>query len=83
MGEVLQFVRRRNVFGPDMTSVMGEAYDEAMATLCDGAGTGYVIRELVARRIVTMARNGEVDRERLCKTALSGSNRRRFSPPNP
>lgn len=75
MGEVLPFVRRRNVFDPDLTSVMGNAYDEAVATVSESARDELVIRELIAKRIMKTARTGVVDREQLCKSALSGFGR--------
>jgi hypothetical protein len=79
MGEVLPFVRRRqSAFDPDTVSVMGKAYDDAIATLSDNVGAEHHIRELIARRIVKMARSGDVDRERLYKWALSGFDRPRY-----
>lgn len=72
MGQVLQFPRR-SVFCPETIDVMGQAYDEAIANLNQaGAASELFVRELVAKRIIKMARRGEADRERLCKTAISG-----------
>ena len=33
MAQILPFVRRRNVFDPDATLAMGDAYDKAIATI--------------------------------------------------
>jgi hypothetical protein len=72
MGQVLQFPRQ-NAFYPETVNVMGQAYDEAIANLNqEGAASELFVRELVAKRIIKMARRGEADRERLCKSAISG-----------
>jgi len=69
MADILQFRPRLNVFAPEQTSAMGYAYDKAIATLADSE---LVVRELVAKRIVRLARRGECDPEHLCSSALSG-----------
>jgi hypothetical protein len=56
------------VFGPDMTKVMGMAFDAACKHL-DGDGQAKV-KELLAKRILKAARSGERDPERLCAIAL-------------
>jgi len=33
MAQILRFIRRCNVFEPDVTLAMGDAYDKAMATI--------------------------------------------------
>ena len=33
MAQIIPFAHRRNVFGPEDTGVMGDAYDEAALTL--------------------------------------------------
>lgn len=71
MADIIPFPRRVKVFDPDLTTTMGDAYDKAMITLGDGRSE-LVIRELIAKRIVRMAQNGEVDAECLCTSALSG-----------
>jgi hypothetical protein len=74
MGQVLPF-RRQNAFLPETTRTMGEAYDSAMATLQNDAKSELFVRELVAKRIIHAAYVGEVDRERLRQSGLSGHGR--------
>jgi len=77
---ILQFPRRHNVFNPETTIAMGSAYDTAIASLRKEAASELFVRDLVAKRIIKMARRGEVDRERLCKSAISGFVRSRIPP---
>jgi hypothetical protein len=72
MAEILQFPRRLDVFDAETTKAMGDAFDKAIASLHDGAEWEPIVRELVAKRIIKMARRGENDRVRLCTLALSG-----------
>jgi len=71
MAQILRFIRRCNVFEPDVTLAMGDAYDKAMATISTEAQSQFVVRELIARRIIRMAQKGVVDRDQLCVWALS------------
>lgn len=71
MADILQFRPRLTVFAPELTSVMGDAYERAIATLPD-IQTELLLRELVAKRIIRLARRGELDPEHLCSSALSG-----------
>ena len=57
------------VFGPEATAAMGEAFDAACKELRDGQLQ--MVRELVAKRIITAARSGELDPIRLRTAALS------------
>ena len=68
MAQILPFVSRCNVFNPDATLAMGEAYDRAISTNPD-AESQFVVRELIAKRIVRMALKGVVDRDQLCTSA--------------
>ena len=68
MAQILPFVRRCNVFDPDATLVMGEAFDKAMATITAGAQSQFIVRELIAKRIIRMAQ-GAVDRGQLRTSA--------------
>jgi hypothetical protein len=69
MGQILPF-RRCNVFDPDAIWAMGEAYDKAIGTIHTDAQSQFVVRELIAKRIIRMAQKGVVDRDRLCASAL-------------
>jgi hypothetical protein len=71
MADILQFKPRLNVFAPELTSAMADAYDKAIALLPDSEAE-LAVRELVAKRIVRLARRGERDPEHLCSSALSG-----------
>ena len=69
MAQILPFVRRRNAFDPDATWAMGEAYDKAIGTIHPDAEPEFVVRELIAKRIIGIAQKGSVDRDQLCTSA--------------
>jgi hypothetical protein len=69
MAQILPFVRHCKVFGPDATLAMGEAYDKAIGTIHPDAESQFVIRELIAKRIIQMAQKGVVNRDQLCTSA--------------
>jgi hypothetical protein len=46
MAQILPFVRRCKIFGPDATLAMGEAYDKAIGTIHPNAESQFVVREL-------------------------------------
>ncbi|MGN6748352.1 MAG: hypothetical protein ACTHJS_07140 [Xanthobacteraceae bacterium] len=71
MADILQFRPRLSVFAPEQTSAMGNAYDKAIAALAN-TDSELMVRELVAKRIIRLARRGECDSEHLCSSALSG-----------
>ena len=56
-------------FDDTATSAMGEAFDKACKSL-RSFGTDCTVREIIARRIVAVARNGERDPARLHEQAL-------------
>lgn len=72
MADILQFRPRLNMFAPELTAAMGNAYDKAIAALPQTGFEELAVRELVAKRIVRLARRGERDPEYLCSAALSG-----------
>jgi len=69
MAQILPFARRGNVLDPDTTSAMGEAYDKAIGSIHSDAQSQFVVRELIAKRIIRMAQKGAVDRDQLCASA--------------
>jgi hypothetical protein len=71
MAEIIQFRPRLTAFAPELTSAMGDAYDKAIAALPNG-DSGLIVRELLAKRIIRLARRGECDPEHLYSSALSG-----------
>jgi hypothetical protein len=58
-------------FGPHATAAMGEAFDAACKELGE-IGQFKELRELIAARIIAVARTGELDPVRLRTSALSG-----------
>jgi hypothetical protein len=58
-------------FGPQATAAMGEAFDAACKELGE-MGQFKELRELIAARIIAVARTGELDPVRLRTSALSG-----------
>ena len=66
-------------YGPDATRVMGAAFDKAYQSLHDAdkayqslhdAGQPNIVKEVIAKRIISLARNGERDPDRLCDETL-------------
>lgn len=70
MAQILPFALRRSVFDPDATLSMGKAYDKAIATIHPSAETQFVVRELIAKRIIRRAKRGAFNCDQLCKSAL-------------
>ena len=66
VAQILPFIRRSNVFAPDVALAMGEAYDKAIGTVYPDAESRIVVRELIAKRVIRMAQKGVVDRDQLC-----------------
>ena len=60
----------RGAFEPEVTAVMGEAFDAACTELHD-VGERELVRKLVAKRIIAAASGGERDPVRLRTAALS------------
>ena len=54
-------------FDPETATILGAAYDEALARLLDQPD---VVRELVAKRLVALATRGERNIHKLCDEAL-------------
>jgi hypothetical protein len=57
-------------FDSDMVNVLGKAYDSATTALHD-TGQSPVVREVLARRIIEIAKTGERDPQRLSQLALA------------
>jgi len=56
-------------FGPEMTSVMGDAFERATQSLHD-TGQPDLIKEILAKRIIDAVRRGVRDPRDLCLEAL-------------
>jgi hypothetical protein len=68
MAQILP-IRRYKAFDPDATFAMGRAYDKAMGTIHPDAESQFVVRELIAKRIIQIAQKDVVDRDQLCTSA--------------
>ena len=58
-------------FDPETLKLLCDAYDRANKALHD-AGRPNVVNEVMAQRIIALAKQGERDPERLVKGALKG-----------
>jgi hypothetical protein len=66
-------------FGPDAVRAMGAAFDKTCQSLHD-AGQPDVVKEVIAKRIISLARDGERDPDRLCDETLKALGFRRSFP---
>ena len=57
-------------FDTEVTSAMGQAYDKARKLLHD-RGQPAIVNEIIARRIIEIAKTGERDPDKLCERVLS------------
>jgi hypothetical protein len=65
------FLITAGFFGAEALAAMGEAYDAVLEALHD-TGQPKIVREIIAERIIAVARTGERDPVRLRKSALAG-----------
>jgi hypothetical protein len=56
-------------FVPEATRVMGAAFDKVCGSL-QGSGQPSIVKEVIAKRIIDLAREGESDSEQLCAMTL-------------
>ena len=56
-------------FEPDVTRAMGMAFDKVCRFL-DDTGQPGLVREIIAKRIIDLAREGDRDPDHLCDTTL-------------
>ena len=72
MASILPFIRKiGTVFDDQATELMGEAFDDACKELHD-KGQPSIVYEVIAKRIIDAARNGERDLVKLRKIGLAG-----------
>lgn len=57
-------------FDADVTRLLGQAFDQACAELHDN-GQPFVVKEVIAKRIIELASEGERDPVKLSKVALT------------
>jgi hypothetical protein len=68
---ILPFVRKAGtVFDDNATRIMGEAFDSACKELHD-KGQPEIVYEVIAKRIIDAAKNGERDPTQLRKAGLT------------
>jgi hypothetical protein len=71
VASILSFIRKAGtVFDDRITKIMGEAFDSACKELND-AGQPAIVYEVIAKRIIDGAKNGERDPVRLRNAALA------------
>ena len=71
MASILPFVRKAGaVFDDRVTQIMGEAFDDACKELHD-TGQSPIVYEVIAKRIIDAAKDGERDLVRLRKFGLA------------
>jgi hypothetical protein len=68
MPTILPFLEG-TLFPPDVVTIMGDAYDRARRSMHD-TGQPDIVREIIAKRIISMAKEGERDPQKLCEGAL-------------
>ena len=68
MADVLPFFQGA-ASDDDATQVMGKAFDRACQSLHDN-GQPDLVRQIIAKRIIEVARKGERDLDELCARAL-------------
>ena len=57
-------------FDPETVKLLSDAYDKARKLLHDN-GQPYIVNEVIAERIIALAKQGERNPDRLCKGALT------------
>jgi hypothetical protein len=70
VASIQPFIQTQADFDDHATQVMGEAFDAACAHL-DETGLPKIVREIIAKRIIEAAKNGERNPIRLRKLALA------------
>ncbi len=61
---------RAAAFDPETVKALGDAYEKARKSLHD-TGQPPIVREVIAARLVSLAKQGERNADRLCEKALS------------
>jgi hypothetical protein len=58
-------------FPPEVVAILGDAYEGARRSLHD-TGQPHLVKEVIAKRIIHLAAQGERDPKNLCEQALAG-----------
>jgi hypothetical protein len=71
VASILQFIRKTGaVFDDHATQIMGESFEAACKELHD-KGQPQIVYEVIAKRIIDAAKNGERDIDRLRNAGLA------------
>jgi hypothetical protein len=70
MAQIFQFPHPCVAFDPDDNAALSAAYDKATTPL-NGRGYSELVREIIAKRIIAAALEGERDPDRLSAAALA------------
>lgn len=68
MATIIPFIQERS-FPPEVTAILSDAYERACRSLHD-TGQPALVREVLAKRIIKLADQGERDPRKLCEEAL-------------
>ena len=69
MSGVVAQLFEQAAFDPDDIKILTDAYDRARRSLHD-KGQPAIVQEIIAKRIIALAKDGERDPDRLCAGAL-------------
>ena len=69
MPTINNYIQSREAFDPEAISVMGDAYERALKTAPTLASES--VRQVIAARIIGLARTGERDPHKLCEQSLA------------
>ncbi|MFY9685236.1 MAG: hypothetical protein WAJ88_05520 [Pseudolabrys sp.] len=70
MSTIIDYIQRPAVFEPEAIAVMGDAYERALRIFPTSAPEN--VRQVIATRIIELARTGERDPHTLCEQSLAG-----------
>ena len=69
MTNIIDYIRRPAVFEPEVVTIMGDAYERALASF--PTVPVKTVREVIAGRIIDLAKKGQRDPRLLCESALA------------
>ena len=69
MPTINNYIQSREAFDPEAISVMGDAYERALRIVPALASEN--VRQVIAARIIGLARTGERDPHKLCEQSLT------------
>ena len=70
MGQVVEFTKLGFAFDPEVVAALTTAYRRATDQLRRDGYTD-LVRDIIAKRIIDSAQQGERDPDRLCRSALA------------